>query len=298
MTTHSQPTGTMAQALMALPPSDLKATVEASSNYVYFDLLEYMDDKLIQGELKARAFSSLAWLLDMRCINLARAVFFETYRESLETGTIDAFNEFISTMNEKAGAGKHTEEVGFTDATSFSQLVSMLNMRKFWHDEAQKHATRQYNPKTLTELIIGEKAREVALDGRAKIQLRVNFAAGDDKELASQLYERLLAKSNATLAQQHEMRQKINPAVLRIIDLAANKAQMMYDGECPPFHELPIDVQRMFIEASVTSTERALDDMINVRTVTMDDYAIAFKDQKAYVRGIQLVLAAPKFNRD
>lgn len=294
-TTHTVPQGAVAAALSTLPAGALTDVVKTSSNYVYFDLIGFIDDQLMQGEMKARVSSSMAWMLDMRIVNYARQVFFETYRESMETGSIDAFNEFTRRMNEVIAGGEHTEEVGFVNVSAFTQLVSLLNMRKFWHDFAGKHATRAYEPKTLTELVMSEKLRETTIDSKAKIEMRARFAANGDAAMETKLFEMLLAKSNQSLAQQHELRQKLNPAVLRIIQIASNKAQFVYDDECPPFHELPIDVQRSLIEASIGAVERALADMANLRSVTLDDYAIAIKEAASYQAEVKKVLAAPKF---
>lgn len=288
MTTHSIPQGTLASALTA-------AGVVAS-NYIYFDLIGHVEDQLIDGELKARVMSSLAWSLDTRAVNYARSVFFDTYKESVETGTIDAFNDFCTAMNERAVAGDHTHEVGFEDVDSFSTLVSLLNMRKFWHDRAEACATRPYKPKSLAELVLGERARTTAPDTKAKLAIRAAYAADGDLDLEKQLLDSLIRKSDSTKQQQYELRAKLNPAVLRVLELASARATTVYDGECPELHLLPIELQRSLIEGSIGAVERGLSDMADMRNVTLDDYTVAIKESRAFVKSIHEVLKAPKFN--
>lgn len=291
--THNVPQGTMSQKL-----------VEAGvpqSNFVYFDLLETIDEQLVVStELKARVFSSMAWMLDNSIINEARAVFFETYRESLGAegiSSIDKWNEFIATMNDTKAAGEHVEEVGFSASTSYDKLCTMLNMRKFWHDEAQRVATRPYEPKSLAELLASEKVRTTGVDSRAKLQMRAQFASPTDEAIQKKILESLIGKNDANLAKQHALRQSINPAVLRILEMATNSASVKpsYDGECPPFHEMPQGLRVSLVNAAIGAVERGLANLANISSVTLDDYAVAMKEGIDLQSLLKRVLQAPAY---
>lgn len=296
-TSHQVPQGTLAAALT-------QAGV-VTSNYVQFCLLDFIDDALVaSGELKARVFSSLAWMLDTMVVNKARAVFFDTYRESIgaedTTMSIDKWNEFVSRMNEQQAVGEHIAEVGFENTSSYDELQTLLNMRKFWHDEAQRVATRQYQPKSLAELIASEKARATTPESKMKLKMRAQFAAPDDEALQARLLESLILKNDLTLAQQHELRQKINPAVMRIIEMATQSAMIKpsYDGEAPPFHELQVQTRISLVTSAISSIERGLSDMSNMRSVTLDDYAIAIREGTSLQKRLQEVLESPSFKVD
>lgn len=266
-----------------------------TSTFAYFDLIDFVDNNLLDGELKGRVMASLAWNLDNRAIYLARSVFFETYRESLETGTIDAFNEFANAMAEQLATGKLTP-VGFEDASSFTQLTLVLNMRKHWHDNAQRCSTREYNPKSLAAMVADEKPRQVDVNTRSKLAVRAKFVAGDDEALQKTMLDKLIEKSNATLQQQHELRQKMVKPVLHILQIAGHKAEFVYDGECPPFSELPMAVQINLIEQCMAAADRAVDDMGISSRVSIDDYAVAMRDAAELKKQLREVLKAPRFN--
>lgn len=289
MTTHTVAPGTMAQALAAALPATTTTTTFAG-----FDLISYIEEMLLDGELKARVVSSLAWSLDMKCINAARAIFFRTYNESLETGTIDAFNDFVNAMSEVRQNSAHLTEIGFDKSDAFGDLVELLNMRKFWHDRASAVATRVYEPKSLMAQVYAEKLREPSALDRSKLGMRAKFMAGDDAELEAKLMANLLNMSAEGLARQHELRQKTRPAIVRILDEAANRSVIQYDGEAPEFGTLSTEMQRSFIESAMASIDRALNDLASARQVTVDDYAVACRDGILLQRQLKAVLASPR----
>jgi hypothetical protein len=289
--TTSAPTGSF--------PAALVAAGVTTSTFAYFNLTDHVEETLLDGELKARVLSSLAWNLDMRAINLARNVFFEAYRKALEDGleegnSIDRFNAFVTSMGEAKNAGKHTP-VGFDDNSSMRRLCAVLQLRKVWHDRAAAHATRPYLPKSLELMVLDEKARQVDPNTRNKLAVRAAFVADGDTAMQEELIAKLVEKANLTLQQQHEVRRKIVKPVLDILAYAGNLCATVYDDEVQ-FDSLPITMQVELIESAVKSADRAVDDMGLSSRVSVDDYAIAMRDAREFKKSLKAVLAAPRFN--
>lgn len=298
MTTSTNLVGTSAPTLPALA-SKLIAAGATSSTFAYFDLVDHIETELLDGELKARVLSSLAWNLDMRAINLARNAFFEAYRQALEDGldegnSIDRFNAFVTSMSEQKHAGKHTP-VGLQDNSTMRRLCAVLQLRKSWHDRAAAHATRPYQPKSLELMVLDEKARQVDPTTRSKLAARAQFVADGDTELQEQLMAKLVEKANLTMQQQHEVRRRITKPVLDILAYAGNLCETVYDDEVK-FDSLPIAMQAELIESAAKSADRAVDDMGLSSRVSVDDYAIAMRDAREFKKSLQKVLAAPRFN--
>jgi hypothetical protein len=312
--THTLPQGTMAAAFVdaklnygrALSgenigkgnvPSPDKTPVHVGvSNFMFYDLLEHVDSLLMSGELKARTFGSLAWKLDTMIVNTARAVFKAMRTEALATGSLDAYAEFVNRIKEMTTSADHTVEVGFEDTGLFNQLTAMLNQRKFWHDAAQKHSTRtNYQPKTLVELIVSEEVQKVDGQTREKLAIEAEFMAPGDAARQAIELDGLVSLQASQFQTWFESKQKTTPAILRIIEIATQKAVFVYDDECPPFHELPIQLQRQLIESTMNSVERTCSNLCSDKRVTTNDYRMFKRDAIACTKALAEVLKAPKF---
>ncbi len=181
-----------------------------SSNFVFFDLPEHIEERLMSGELKARVLASLAWVVDMQTISAARSVFYASYREFTEVSMIDAFNEFIVRCSELAAEGAHTEEVGFkaTDGAG-SKLLSLLRIRQDMHDLAGKHSVRRYDPKTLYQIMADEKQQSLTGMDHKKVKAMAEALSDGDSELAKLMTEQLMSVHEARFADAFISRRKI-----------------------------------------------------------------------------------------
>jgi len=266
-----------------------------SSNFVYFDLMDDLDDRLSNGELKARVFSSLAWNMDMTVINTARSLFYDAYRETTEVNTIDAFNTFMMNVRDMSAAGQHSHDIGFENTASYDQLVNLLNMRHYWHDFARASATREYKPKTLLELMTSEKQQAVSSLDRQKLSMLAEFAADGDSEQTKQMLSVLIERQDIRFKDAFEVRRKIAPSINAIIMRATDSAAILNDGQCPHFHMLPLTSQQRFTRSGVSAIERALSDMGTMRSITMMEFALYLKEGGMAMKALNEVLKAPKF---
>jgi hypothetical protein len=271
-----------------------------TSTFAYFDLMQFVEDALLDGQLKERVTSSLAWNIDMRCINAARNVFFDAYRQSLEDGvteestSIDRFNAYINGLN-AANVAEKLVPVGHVITSPLALLCSLLALRVRWHERAAANSSRAYANKSLHILMLDEKVRTVDANTRGKMAIRANFVADGDKELQEVVLQKLIDKAQLTMQQQYEMRRKLTKPVIDILNYAQERVTTV--GADAEFCELPVQVQRDLIEAASKAADRAVDDMGLSTRISVDDYAVAMRDAAAFKKSLAPVLKAERFNR-
>lgn len=268
-----------------------------SSNFVFFDLPEHIEERLMSGELKARVLASLAWVVDMQTISAARSVFYASYREVTEVNTIDAFNEFIVRCSELAAEGAHTEEVGFKATDAWSKLLSLLRIRQDMHDLAGKHSVRRYDPKTLYQIMADEKQQSLTGMDHKKVKVMAEALSDGDSELAKLMTEQLTSVHEARFADAFISRRKILPAIRGVLEYAGSMLKIDPHGqyETFAFHKLPIDVQAGLIGQAQKAIDRALTDMAAMRSITVPEYATYLKEGQLLKRELDTVLKSPKF---
>lgn len=290
--TVTVPAGTMATALVA-------AGVP-TSNYMFFDLLEHVEDKLeLSNELKSQVLGTLAWAMDSRIVNLGRDIFFKNRATFIEANGVDAFNEYLSKMDQLKAVGDHQFEIGYSQNDSWTTLTMLMNMRQHWHDRAQLASTRvNYEPKSLRSLILDEQMQQVSPREREMYAVRAQFAAPDDEAMQKEVVGMLVKQAEEEYRSRHALRQKTAPAILRIIELAANASAVLYDGDCLDFHLLPISMQLLLIDSASTALNLGLNRLAKIRSMSVDDYTVAIRDARALDASLKLVKAAPKFDRE
>lgn len=273
-----------------------EVNAESVSRFVYYDVADDVDDLLTNGELKSRVFASMAWLLDMNCINIARGLFYDLYKETTEVNTIDAFNAFMMNVRDMAHTGEHAHDIGFENTSNWDTLVDLLNLRGYWHDYASKFATRRYEPKSLTALMADEKQQAVTSIDRQKLGMLAEFAGDGDSDVTKQMLERLEVAQNGRFKDAYENRRRLIPAVSAILQRASNSAAIRSsDDQVPDFHKLPVNIQLRLIGGARGAVDRALTDMGTMRSITVMEFATYLKEGGALMKRLNTVMKAPKF---
>ncbi len=310
MTTHTQ-TPVAAALLKAAAvvnpekPASALANIAATSRHVYYDPMDDLDSRLTAGELKARTFASMAWSIDMMCINTARALFYDVYRETTEVNSVDAFNAYMKNVAELNNRGAHTEEIGFENADAWDTLIMLMSLRNVWHDWASKSSLRGYEPKQLMELMANEKQQAVNSLDRSKLQMMAEFSAEGDAVMTKSMLQRMEEMQNLRFKDSFELRRKLIPAINEILVRASTVLKTTGnirfgkaddpDGEAE-FHMLPVLTQYRLIANASRAVERTLTDLGTNRAVTMMEYAAYFREGSAAMKALNEVLKAPKFN--
>lgn len=265
----------------------------------YFDLREQLSWLLPTQLMRARVLSSMAWRIDTQIISLARNLFYTLYKDTVETGTIDAFNEFINAVAEQRGSEENTYDIGYENSGMFKTMVALLNSSHYWHDaavESSAAAGVRYNPKPIHQLLAEEKPQTLSVLSAAKLNALAKAVSDGDAERELITAKLLIEKEAQRNEQSHAGRQKIMPAVMRIIESANSKSPMNDISDEPGFHTLPFAVQKQLIEFASKSIEMALTALATYTSISTLEYAGMITEALAAQRALKVVLTAPKFN--
>lgn len=286
-------------------PETALANITATSRHVYYDVLDDVESRLMPGELKSRTLASMAWTMDMMCINTARSLFYDVYRETTEVNSVDAFNTYMSNVSTMNMRGAHTEEIGFENADAWDTLIMLMSLRGVWHDAAAKASQRMYQPTELLEMMANEKQQAVNALDRQKLGLMAEFSADGDEKMTKELIDRMEQMQNARYKDSFELRRKLIPAINEILVRASSVVKLSSGvrfgtaddpQDHAEFHQLPVLTQYRLIGAAVRAIERTLMDLGTNRRITMMEYAAYLRDGGAAIKAINEVLKAPKYS--
>jgi len=294
---HTVQTNAITEAMTQLPADAIAKVV--NSSYVYFDLHETLKSLLPHELLYARVLSSLAWTLDTNIVNNARGVVYDLYSEAMATGTIDSWAEFINALKEIEASEANAVLNGFEETGNFKVLVELLNQSKSWHDQAEAAADRaeiKYRKRSLEELLANEQPQRVDTFTRDNLATIAKHVAKGDTNRERITTEMLIRQRTNQAASQHEQRQKLQPAVLRVLHEAQRRCDNAgYDNEDIAFHTLPLAVQVRMIEATIRIIERTLTDLSGYRQITPIAFAGITAEGFDAMDHLKLVLKAPKY---
>lgn len=252
-----------------------------AQGHSYSDPLDVLEDKLgWHAVIYSRVLNSMAWMIDSMCINQARTVLFNRYKEAEIEGD-DAFHRFCLQVADDL---KH-ESLYVGEESPERTLAILLNIRNQWHDTAQSayaQENRDYNPKSLRELMLEEKPRAPNLGARrnyermAKDEAMLGYAEGKAKAIAEdpvngaikfddsikakteRLYKIYMEANEILSTQRTEGNKRLMPTVLEILRTAAN-----YSEHGSRFDHLPLRVQRQITEYTINTINRSKLDVAN-----------------------------------
>jgi len=280
--------------------ADAAAAENAPVSYgtAFFDLFPTLEDLLVHPLLRARVLSSMAWILDTTAINTARSVFWDVHKEASEAGHIDDFADFLNRMAEMRANENYVEDLGFElGAGKLQSLTLLLKLSQKWHDAAQGAsvgANIKYVPKSFEMLLASEKAQAVDALTTAKLEALVDAVYEGEAHTAEEVAEskKLLAAQQAErMAQMHATRQKISPAVLRIIAYASYRDE----SEAEEFWQLPIEVQTRLVNNAISAIDRTLTDLAAYKSITAIQYIGLIREAKAAKARLGEVLRSGRF---
>jgi hypothetical protein len=252
---------TRKQANQLMADRDAAALKLAKEQPKFLDPQDFVDTFVSDLKLRARVRSSLAWTVDSACINAARNIFYRIREFQMSNGTdFDKLSDYVSLVADMKANEDWRDSLGYERNTGdFQQLAMLLNIRHYWHDLAAKAATSagvSYKPKTLDELLLAEKAREMNVATRTNFETAAKFATRKSPDN----FEKVLAAMHAGFKAQSQNRAETNkltePAVRNIFSLV----EAIDDREVG-FYELPVRNQLSVMRALVSATQRAMNDL-------------------------------------
>lgn len=259
--THTLPTGSMAVVPKVQP---------ASTSFRYFDVL----DTLAKFEDTPEAFSpimrSVIWSIDTACINAARNVLFALYKEAELNDSADPFGDFCQEVSEVVVADSwYYEDAGDNPV---KELAMLLSIRNQWHDLGQAASAgdgRDYNPRSLRELLEAEKPQAVGVETREKLELLANRMAGGDETKAKLRLMQLVKREESLAVDRVNNGRKLVPTILAIIEAAGKHAE--HDVR---FDQLTLPIQRRLTRAAQQAVERAMVDVSKRRSLSTISYML------------------------
>lgn len=275
-----------------------------TSNYTYLELHEQIEEHITSPRLKLRVLSSIAWMMDSATITIARSIFEDMRKEVINAGDDlggDKFADFINAVAEMESSDRNRYEVGFEDNGKFSTLVKLMRLRPIYHDHALVASSGlklDYTPRSLEELIDGEKVQAVGIDTRVKMQAVAEAFADDDKELEQEMLGMMEKSAVAKRRSWHEYRIKVKAATLQIIALADRRASLDPDDEEPTFYNLPYDLQLRFVRQVIPSARRALVDFCEYSNVDPIEIGLMAKEVRLAQKVFDEIESLPRFHEN
>lgn len=298
MTMNTETTTAVAEAM----PGKIR------SRHTYFDLFEWLDEKLTDPKLKARVFSSMAWMLDIFTINNARSIFFQMHEAARtdgidlfgqETLAVDSYNEFLKyfsthdigdallssfykgKLNDDGTVGAPDEfDAEVRDEQSsepWRDMLLMVSMHNQWHAQAAQQLAvsrkvselkRNYAIKTYEELAMDER---VYVDTMAveKLMALAAVIAPDNAEKVGGMF----MKGREQAAKSRVASNKENARfVLAIIGEAQRRAPEVDDDHDVQFYDLSKPMQHKLSEQASKAIARSIEQMATDKSIPLLDY--------------------------
>ena len=148
----------MAQAMSALPLTNLNLRKTC-----LFDLIEMELPPVLAGQV----LSSLVWRLDNSSIFLARQIYFDTYKSNIELRGIDAYNDFLSSMSDRAYSDSVLVGMTASESTAYTELLQNLYLAQYLEDRGAQ-LWSGFERKGFYELMANDKAKNVDTDTKRK----------------------------------------------------------------------------------------------------------------------------------
>lgn len=250
--THTLPAGTMASQLAPI----------ANSNHAYFDPADLCMDYLARApELYAKVSSSMAWSIDNACINQARNILFTRFaaaQEQAENANDLVFADFCQNVAEDL-AHESLYQPGEIDTPEYT-LAILLAVREQWHDAAAAAAAadnRDYNPKTLRELMDAEKPRDPDAGTIANHRLMIKLEANGDEALEARMLESVIAAEKIASINRVARGKPLRPVLLEVLRTVKTYGMQ----ESARFDQLPTTVQRSLTTQILSALDRNANDL-------------------------------------
>lgn len=269
-----------------------------TSTFAYFDLIEYLDG-IHSPRLAEGTTSYMAWSIDSMVINACRALFRECYKGYLASDrapTIDAYNSFLALMAEAEEDGRHLQEIGLEDTTSYSQIVQLMNTRKHWHDIAAQKASGTYEPRSLSAIIIEEKQQEVSALTVEKLTVDAKFLCRKNPERVDAIVKDMIDRENTVMADMYKNRVRTNSTILTLLSYMTTKSSLYYDGEAPAFHTLPSETRKRLVISAIRSIDVVCSRLARNSRVTTFEYQEARIEGAEVIEHLERVLKSPHYD--
>lgn len=221
------------------------------SYHNYFDPLDTLEDNLgLHPVVHSRVLNSAAWMLDMSCINAARNILFTRYAEAEMEGD-DPFNVFCQGV---CDAISHESFYSGEEDTPEKVLATLLALREQWHDAAAAAYAadnKDYNPKSLDDLLLSEKPRTADLGTRANYEAIARAEARGDEAKMKRFLDAFLEADRINALQRVDGNKKLIPTLSAILATVGRHAQAS-----SRFDDLPVANQRKLTQAILKSFDR------------------------------------------
>lgn len=254
--THTLPTGTMATALTPIANA-------VKTNHAYFDPSDLVMDYLAHApELYAKTMASMAWSVDNACINQARNILFTYYaaaQERAENASDVIFSEYCAEVSEDLAheslylAGPELDNPEYV-------LAVLLAIRDQWHDAAFAAAAadnRDYNPKSLRELMDAEKPRDPDVGTIANHKVMAKLEANGDEALETRMLESMIAADKLASIARVARSKPLRPTLLEIL----RTVKAYGTQESARFDQLPASMQRSLTTQAMSTLDRSSNDL-------------------------------------
>lgn len=260
------------------------------TRHAYFDIVEFLNEKLEHEQLRSNVTSSMAWFVDTMAINAARTMFYRDYKDSDGDGSREAYDAFLEGFLNSIDLDKSGSE--FTDGVA-RDIVNLLGFSPQMHDIASAAAAatgRDYQPKSMQDLLASEKPQMVDALTRAKLAQIAKFVEEDDDgksdaKAEEEMLRMLINKTELNNKDRHAARQQINPVILGLLEKAEVHAT---DGI--QFHELDRKLQERLVTQAINSLRQTTERLASYKTIETIEYALILKNVKSVTKELNEVL--------
>lgn len=265
-----------------------KGIVIASPNSL--DPIDFIQTRVHHEGARAQILSSMAWYIDRTIVGQLHQLYFDLYQCLQLGGNIDNYNDYLNFMQAKEQRETALVEQGLMEGEGVYSLRRLLLLRQTWHDAALI-APRHVMP-TIEQLMDAEKPQKPTVLTREKLRVLAEDEAGDDKELAEELFQELVKREELQAQDRFETIMQRKPILLAIASFIEATGTLQEAD----FNDLSLPVRKRLVEGMKAAVQQAQTRMTSDRRINVLEFMAIRKELKAVSEQIDEILAHPLYS--
>jgi hypothetical protein len=272
----------------AMTKAHIIAPGTIESGHTYFDPVDMLEDKLGHYPVMlSRVLDSTTWMLDSSCITQARMILFTRWKEaeSIITPEGELTHESFADFCQHVAEDLSHDSLYEGEESPEQTLSILMALRNQWHKATQGAVNadnRDYDPKSLRQLVENEKPKQASVGARRNLhdmaveEANINYddakakymavnpdkperAAEFDEQIkqkAERLYQDYLAASFIASTNRVESNKKLVEITLEVL-----RTVNRYAPADARFDELPMKMQQRLTQFALGAIDRVKVDL-------------------------------------
>lgn len=269
-----------------------EASVVLARKSAYFDIMDAVEDHLPPGQARLALRSNMLYGMAYRVVNAARDVMYRMEEHARETGHVDKFNDFLSSLSVAENSAEYAETMGFAHhGSGMAKLRAMFSLYNSWVELVGKDARAvRAKARLLNIFEIAATPPKYDTSEEEKMVAAVQIMNADaSPEVMAKCLELTMQKCRTNHKRKVETTIMTAPHIERILHEGSNY-------ETIHFFELPIEVQEAIIDSTLRSIEKLPEGLARNSRVSVIDMVTAVPMLDKLSKRLLEVLEDPRFN--